>query len=368
MAQYEELTKKIKQMPPKRELRKLSPSEQEGVKRSVTEARFALQQLCLTTRDKLVPNNVRRSFKNALGHDTQFNIFLVASKAYQIQAGRFLMEAEAKGSMNAEQTQIPQLRDFCINIPREQKLCRTKYFIHNISRAFSAAKFLVEDLGASLTRERREAISKDLHKAVDGMKKGLFTLRETCSNEIGKEIESLIKETDQLSLNSVKYCKKVQSKARQELNWQTYRVICARGGDYSNSKRHTDKNLNLNSKFLGAIDDKLANTWSKSMDKIRRSLNNYTVKFSIQLNVFKERWMSILYEHCGIGSKDIGSNKNDITNALQGMSLGTEKLYLDQTQRVDQQQRDLNRDFRSTNRMRDALMNAYQEASDETGL
>ncbi|KAK6538201.1 hypothetical protein TWF694_011082 [Orbilia ellipsospora] len=199
------------------------------------------------------------------------------------------------------------------------------------------------------------------------MKKGLFTLRETCSNEIGKEIESLIKETDQLSLNSVKYCKKVQSKARQELNWQTYRVICARGGDYSNSKRHTDKNLNLNSKFLGAIDDKLANTWSKSMDKIRRSLNNYTVKFSIQLNVFKERWMSILYEHCGIGSKDIGSNKNDITNALQGMSLGTEKLYLDQTQRVDQQQRDLNRDFRSTNRMRDALMNAYQEASDETG-
>ncbi|EPS39370.1 hypothetical protein H072_6875 [Dactylellina haptotyla CBS 200.50] len=365
VGKYDELMRIIKSAPRGRQLKKLSAIEKERVLDETEDAKERLQKLCLATRNKHVPGAVRKAYTKHLGEDIQVKTFLVASTAYQVQAGRLVTEERANNSVTADETQIPQLREFCIKIPTVQKLFRMKFFIHNISRAFGAAKFLVEDLGPSLSKKKREGISDELNKAAVAMKRALLTLETNCSDSIKLEIEKLTGETKTLSLDSSRHCAEVQKTVRsgkQQWNYNTYKHICRRNGEHK-----TDSKKNLNQKYLGALDDGLSRIWGESVGGIHKSLTGFTFKLSSQLTAFEERWMSIVCEYFCHESADMKTSEELVRNTLKAVVIGTQKLLLDQTHRVDEKQREINRQFRSTNQLKSGLEQSYQAAAKLTG-
>ncbi|KAK6362830.1 hypothetical protein TWF730_000283 [Orbilia blumenaviensis] len=115
------------------------------------------------------------------------------------------------------------------------------------------------------------------------------------------------------------------------------------------------------------MDDGLAQVWNPSMAKVQASLAEYTSKFDKQLTVFENRWESIIYQHCSNPPQELESSLSTILNSLKAMSLGTQKLLVDQVQKVNDKQREINREFTSTKRIKDAMGNCYDEAARQFG-
>ncbi|KAF3218990.1 hypothetical protein TWF679_000401 [Orbilia oligospora] len=315
-ANYDELSKRVKAIPSRRELKNFSTDEQKKFKKEAEEA----------NQDRLLGGNIK------------IKSFLVASKDYQDQIEKFGDELDDEESAVAKRTQIPQLRDYCIKIPIEQKVHRTKFFINSVWRAFGAARFLVEDLGTSLSQNIRENICTDLEKAATSMQKGLVGLQQKCSENIDKTIAEIVGNTD------------------------TYRAVCRRHGEWK-----ADSRKNLNQKFLQTIDEGLAKIWNPSMAKIQKSLSEYTSKLDKQLTVFERRWESIIYQHCPAPPEELQQSMKTILNSLNAMSAGTQKLSADQIQKVNDQQREINREFTSTGRIKEAMRATYDYAGKEFG-
>ncbi|KAK6362829.1 hypothetical protein TWF730_000282 [Orbilia blumenaviensis] len=171
-ASYDELNKQLKAIPPRKELRKLSATKQQEFKKEIERINKALQDLCLKNRDEQVPILLTKVYSRLLGGSTIIKSFLVASKDYQdLQIGQFEDELDPEESITVKRTQIPLLREYCMRIPMEQKVYRMKYFINNVWRAFGATRFLVEDLGTSLSQNIRDNICADLERAAKSMQK-----------------------------------------------------------------------------------------------------------------------------------------------------------------------------------------------------
>ncbi|KAF3158081.1 hypothetical protein TWF751_001824 [Orbilia oligospora] len=175
-ANYDELSKRVKAIPSRRELKNFSTDEQKKFKKEAEEANKELRELCFKTRDEQVPILLSRVYGRLLGGNIKIKSFLVASKEYQDHIEKFGDELDDEEFAVVKRTQIPQLRDYCIKIPIEQKVHRTKFFINSVWRAFGAARFLVEDLGTSLSQNIRENICTDLEKAATSMQKVCLSL------------------------------------------------------------------------------------------------------------------------------------------------------------------------------------------------
>ncbi|KAK6516343.1 hypothetical protein TWF506_006252 [Arthrobotrys conoides] len=353
-ANYDELSKRIKAIPPRRELKNFSTEDQKKFKKEAEEASKELRELCLRTRDEQVPILLTKVYGRLLGGNTKIKSFLVASKDYQDQIEKFGDDLDDDEFTIVKRTQIPQLRDYCIRIPIEQKVYRTKFFITSVWRAFGAARFLVEDLGSSLSQNIRENICADLEKAAASMQKGLVSLQQKCSDDIDKTIENIVGNTDVLAKGSLSHCRTVQNKFRQDFRHNTYRAVCRRHGDWK-----VDSKKSLNQRFLQVIDQGLARIWNSSMANIQASLTEFTSKFDKQLTVFETRWEN--------PPEELKQSMNTILNSLKAMSLGTQKLLIDQNQKVNDQQREINREFTSTGRIREAMRSTYEIAVDESG-
>ncbi|KAF3207761.1 hypothetical protein TWF191_000960 [Orbilia oligospora] len=337
-ANYDELSRRVKAIPSRRELKNFSTDEQKKFKKEAEEANKELRELCLKTRDEQVPILLSKVYGRLLGGNIKIKSFLVASKDYQDQIEKFGDELDDEESAVVKRTQIPQLRDYCIKIPIEQKVHRTKFFINSVWRAFGAARFLVEDLGTSLSQNIRENICTDLEKAATSMQKGLVGLQQKCSENIDKTIAEVVGNTD------------------------TYRAVCRRHGEWK-----ADSKKSLNQRFLQTIDEGLAKIWNPSMAKIQKSLSEYTSKLDKQLTVFERRWESIIYQHCPAPPEELQQSMKTILNSLNAMSVGTQKLSADQIQKVNDQQREINREFTSTGRIKEAMRATYDYAGKEFG-
>ncbi|TGJ70787.1 hypothetical protein EYR41_002807 [Orbilia oligospora] len=336
-ANYDELSKRVKAIPSRRELKNFSTDEQKKFKKEAEEANKELRELCFKTRDEQVPILLSRVYGRLLGGNIKIKSFLVASKEYQDHIEKFGDELDDEEFAVVKRTQIPQLRDYCIKIPIEQKVHRTKFFINSVWRAFGAARFLVEDLGTSLSQNIRENICTDLEKAATSMQKGLVGLQQKCSENIDKTIAEIVENTD------------------------TYRAVCRRHGEWKLDSK------NLNQRFLQTIDEGLAKIWNPSMAKIQKSLSEYTSKLDKQLTVFERRWESIIYQHCPAPPEELQQSMKTILNSLNAMSVGTQKLSADQIQKVNDQQREINREFTSTGRIKEAMRATYDFAGKEFG-
>ncbi|KAF3288087.1 hypothetical protein TWF132_008065 [Orbilia oligospora] len=336
-ANYDELSKRVKAIPSRRELKNFSTNEQKKFKKEAEEANKELRELCFKTRDEQVPNLLSKVYGRLLGGNIKIKSFLVASKEYQDHIEKVGDELDDEEFAVVKRTQIPQLRDYCIKIPIEQKVHRTKFFINSVWRAFGAARFLVEDLGTSLSQNIRENICTDLEKAATSMQKGLVGLQQKCSENIDKTIAEIVENTD------------------------TYRAVCRRHGEWKVDSK------NLNQRFLQTIDEGLAKIWNPSMAKIQKSLSEYTSKLDKQLTVFERRWESIIYQHCPAPPEELQQSMKTILNSLNAMSVGTQKLSADQIQKVNDQQREINREFTSTGRIKEAMRATYDFAGKEFG-
>ncbi|KAF3107162.1 hypothetical protein TWF706_002875 [Orbilia oligospora] len=325
------------------------------------EANKELRELCFKTRDEQVPILLSKVYGRLLGGNIKIKSFLVASKEYQDYIEKFGDELDDEEFAVVKRTQIPQLRDYCIKIPIEQKVHRTKFFINNVWRAFGAARFLVEDLGTSLSQNIRENICTDLEKAATSMQKGLVGLQQKCSENIDKTIAEIVENTDILAKDSLVHCRNVQNKFRKDFRWHTYRAVCRRHGEWKVDSK------NLNQRFLQTIDEGLAKIWNPSMAKIQKSLSEYTSKLDKQLTVFERRWESIIYQHCPAPPEELQQSMKTILNSLNAMSVGTQKLSADQIQKVNDQQREINREFTSTGRIKEAMRATYDFAGKEFG-
>ncbi|KAK6357514.1 hypothetical protein TWF718_001823 [Orbilia javanica] len=302
-ASYEVLSKRAK---PQRELKKFSAEEQKKLRKKAKEATKELRELCFKTRDEQVP--------------------ILLTKDYQDQIEKFGDELDEEESAVVNQTQIPQL---------------------------------LEDLGNSLSQNIRENICTDLEKAAKSMQKGLLSLQNTCSKDIDKVIGDIIDNIDILAKSGNNHCRDVQIRFRRDpeqntdASSDTYRAVCRKHGDWK-----VDSKKSLNQRFLQVIDAGLARIWNPSMAKIQASLTEYTSKFDKQLTVFENRWESmytlaavrdngtnkviyegIIYQHCSNPPEELKESMNTILNSLKAMSLGTQKLLVDQVQKVNDKQR-----------------------------
>ncbi|KAK6509064.1 hypothetical protein TWF481_003828 [Arthrobotrys musiformis] len=331
---YDDLSKRLKAIPQRRDLKKFNSDEQKRLKKEAEKMNQELRSLCLKTRDEQVPILLAKVYGRILGGNTTVRSFLVASKDYQDQIEKYGDELDPEESASIKQTQIPQLRDYCMKIPIEQKVYRTKFFISSVWRAFGAARFLVEDIGGSLSQNIRENICADLEKAATSMQKDLSGLEETCSKDIGK-----IRDLRRIAHSAV----------------VLFKIGSDGSGDWT---AHSRKNLNEG--FLEVLDKGLAKIWGPSMLKVQESLAEYTSKFDKQLTVFENRWESMLIYILIL----LDWWKANIGKA---MSVGTRKLFMDQVQRLNDKQRKINREFTSTRRMKEAMRRSYEKALKEMG-
>ncbi|KAF3912043.1 hypothetical protein ABW21_db0201051 [Orbilia brochopaga] len=152
-------------------------------------------------RNNQVPVLLQKAYSDILGGNVEVKAFLVASKEYQERIVQ--LDLGDDDSEIAKDTQIPALREHCIRIPTEQKLNRSKFLINEISRAFTAAKFLVDGPGVSLTKLKREAITTELEKAAKGMQMALTRVQSECSTSIKREVENIIKQSGSSVIDAI---------------------------------------------------------------------------------------------------------------------------------------------------------------------
>ncbi|KAK6536064.1 hypothetical protein TWF281_000310 [Arthrobotrys megalospora] len=362
VAEYDELLKKVKAVPSKRELMKMSPEERKRRKIEAEEASQRQTELCFKIRDEQVPALLKKRYSQLIGGKIDVKSFLVASKEYQDQTSARNFD-DLEDTTDSDRTQIPQLREYCIQVPMEQKVYRTMFFINNVWRAFGAARFFVEDLGgAGLSEYKREGISKELEKAAAGMQNALSLSQCKCSEGIKGIIANVIEKTEKLAIDSRSHCGEVQKKFRKDYSHLTYRAICTRKGDMGSSQK------NLNQKFLGVMDDGLAKIWSPSILDVQDILGKFIAGLGKELERFKARWESIIFDYCPHPSAEVLASKNTILQSIEAMSHGTQKLLVDQIQRLNTKQREINREFRSTSRMKKGMKTHYLEASKERGV
>ncbi|KAK6516342.1 hypothetical protein TWF506_006251 [Arthrobotrys conoides] len=264
----------------------LSPEERTAHRKRVETAKHELNEFCRRTLNEEMPKRLSQKYCEVVKENVDLKSFLVASISYQEMAD---LDAE---NDEADKTQIPQLKRYCMGIPVEQRAYLTTSFIESdFQRVYSSLGLFLTSINTTLSPETLDEIRIDLRAAEAALKKDLIQFRETCIQAIYKDIDEMIEQVGKLAENVKADSWRVLQSFRQKYKRPiTFRAVCRRGGSWV---IRSEPGKDLNERLLDKFNDEVYSKWKFTCLKMEQSLDNFKIDSVRRLGGFQIRWEGI---------------------------------------------------------------------------
>ncbi|KAF3315541.1 hypothetical protein TWF173_003456 [Orbilia oligospora] len=281
-------------------LRALSPEERNAYKIGVEAAKKQLNDLCRRTLDEEMPKRLSQKYCEVVKENVDVKSFLVASTSYQE-----LADLGAGDDDEAYETQIPQLKDYCMRIPVGQRAYITALFISSdVVRVYSGLGLFLTSIGTSLNPETLKAIKIELKEAGADLKKGLIELRNIAIQATSENIDGMIEQVGEFVRKAKTDCANVVHDFRKK---------------YKRPGSEPEKDLN--DRLLDRLNDNIYDEWKSAVLNIEHELDSFKIDSVRRLGGFQIQWEEVTRRHqLNLSNSDYEATKKHFVAALDCLS------------------------------------------------
>ncbi|KAF3213734.1 hypothetical protein TWF106_009393 [Orbilia oligospora] len=247
-----------------------------------------LNDFCRQTLDEEMPKRLSEKYCEVVKENVDVKSFLVASTRYQELADMGAGDDDDE----AYETQIPQLKNYCMRIPVEQRAYKAASFISSdVVRIYSDLGLFLTSIGTSLNPETLNAIKIELKEAGTDLKKDLIELRNVAIQATGVDIDGMIDQVGEFARNAKTDSANVLQRFRKKYKSPvTFLALCRRNGTW---KIGSEPGKDLNDRLLDGLADNIHGEWKSTILNIEQKLDSFKIDSVRRLGGFQVQWEGI---------------------------------------------------------------------------
>ncbi|KAF3218989.1 hypothetical protein TWF679_000400 [Orbilia oligospora] len=297
-------------------LRALSPKERNDYRIGVEMAKKQLNDFCRQTLDEEMPKRLSEKYCEVVKENVDVKSFLVASTRYQELADMGAGDDDDE----AYETQIPQLKNYCMRIPVEQRAYKAASFISSdVVRIYSDLGLFLTSIGTSLNPETLNAIKIELKEAGTDLKKDLIELRNVAIQATGVDIDGMIDQVGEFARNAKTDSANVLQRFRKKYKSPvTFLALCRRNGTW---KIGSEPGKDLNDRLLDGLADNIHGEWKSTILNIEQKLDSFKIDSVRRLGGFQVQWEEVTRRYkLNLNNADYEATKKHFVAALDCLS------------------------------------------------